>query len=151
MKNNMPVLASTFAAGIIIGAAIAWMVIKDTSAPPVIVQKGPITADTAGIRLISASTANLYFKAYLSNFISIDTLKGFTINAQQYNSMKRIEKADTSVTGFRIYLGMDNQTPVRMVVGTGSPDHDAVIYATDAPGSGPCPTNCDTESPITKK
>jgi hypothetical protein len=150
MNNKITISVLTFVAGAIIGAIIVWMLNKNTSrqidTPP-----GPITADTAGMHLIPKTVANTYFKAYLTSFLSIDTLKAFTINAQQFNAMNRIARNDSTVLGFRIYFGKNGQTPIKMVVGFGSPDHYQNIYVTRDEGSGPCPIACDYESTIMEK
>ena len=108
------------------------------------------SALNVGIYQIDTTTANDYFKAYFAA-PWVDSLKAFTINRHQFNAMKLIAENDTSVHGFRIYMGLNGQTPVRMVVGTGSPDKLNTIYVTDNVESGPCPDICDNESPIIDK
>ncbi len=108
--------------------------------------------DTTAIHHIGVKKANTLFKAYLANtpFVT-DTLRAFTINMQQFDAMKLIAYRDSSVHGFRIYMGLDSLTPVRMVVGTGSPDKTDQIYQTTDACSGPCPHICDESSPIMEK
>jgi hypothetical protein len=152
MKNKFIMLLLALIAGVIIGAAIVWMIFNCCC------QRGCGTGQNdnppplpPGVQLISVSTANNYFKAYLNSPISVDTLKAFSINADQFAAMKLIEASDTTVHGFRIYMGVDGQNPVRIVVGTGSPDKTNLIYATDDAGSAPCPYLCDDSSPIMDK
>jgi hypothetical protein len=135
-------------AGMVLGAVIAWMVIncccrKECPA------KTPEndTPVTLGLQQIDTVTANNYFRSYM-NSPYVDTLWGFTINSKQFSAMKLIAAGDTSVHGFRIYLGHDSLGPVRIVVGTGSPDKIGTIYVTTDEASGPCPDMCDDESPI---
>ncbi len=152
MKNKIPMLILTFVIGAVIGAAIVWMLFNCSSQNSRCGTTGSPVADTTGIQLISPKIANNYFKTYLTNFERVDTLKGFSINAEQFNAMKIIAKADSSVHGFRIYMGMkDSLTSVRMVVGTGSPDKTKSIYVTSDYNSGPCPHICDNTSDITSK
>jgi hypothetical protein len=79
---------------------------------------------------------------------TVNGLKAYTINFDQYRAMKIIAEGDTSVHGFRIYNGMDSLTPIKMVVGTGSPDKIAKIYVTTDVKSGPCPDVCDDSHQI---
>jgi hypothetical protein len=150
MKNKMTMFLLTFVAGAIIGAAIVWMLCNCCCKTSCCSQQGKEKSDTTGIREISVQTANAYFKAYLNYPISVDTMQAYSINPEQYNAMKLIAASDPTVHGFRIYNGMDSLTPVRIVVGTGSPDRTKVIYATSDAGSGLCPYICDKSSPITK-
>jgi hypothetical protein len=49
-------------------------------------------------------------------------------------------------------MGRDDKAkPVRIVVGTGSPEKTNVILVTDDAGSGPCPYWCDEDSEIMKR
>ena len=140
-----------FVAGVVIGAAILWMICnccckQSCSRTPV---PEPII-DSAAMRKVSVQQANTYFHAYFNSPVSVDSLKGFTINFQQFEAMKAIANIDSTVHGFRIYMGMDSNTPVRLVVGTGTPDHTDNIYVTSDVDSGPCPHICDDTSPITQ-
>jgi hypothetical protein len=63
----------------------------------------------AGIQQVDAVLANKFFKAYMLN-PHVDTLYGFTINAQQVAAMKLISENDPSVDGFRVYLGLTVST-----------------------------------------
>jgi len=135
-------------AGMVLGAIIAWMVFNCCCGTKCPAKPGD-TDDpvTLGYQQIDTITANNYFKAYMNN-PHVDTLWGFTINSSQFSAMKQIAEGDTSVHGFRIYMGNDSRGPVRMVVGTGSPDKVGTIYVTTDEASGPCPDMCDDESPI---
>jgi hypothetical protein len=62
--------------------------------------------------------------------------------------MKIIAARDTSVHGFRIYMGQNGKSQVRVVVGTGSPDKVDNIFVTTDEKSGPCPEVCDDENDI---
>ncbi len=153
MKNKPFLLAFTFIAGAIIGAAIFWMICNycchKTSCQKSCCEKHcAMVPDTSGIRQIDVPTANGYFRAYLKAPKGVDTLKAFTINLEQFNAMKVIAREDTSVHGFRIYMGLDIKTPIRMVVGTGSPDKTKKIIVTSDVNSGACPDICDKSSPI---
>jgi hypothetical protein len=151
MKNRTTLLLLTFAAGVIIGAVIVWMLCNCCCKTSCCSNQATFIGDPAGLKKISVTKANSFFKTYIKNPLSVDTLKAFTINAEQFNAMTMIVKADSTVHGFRIYMGADSLTPVRMVVGTGSPDKTNLIYATSDLNSGPCPHVCDKSSPIMDK
>lgn len=154
MKNKFTWMVLPFLIGLLIGGGIVWLCYcgcckkqcgrQCQGAKPASMQKD--------LKLIDASTANNYFHTYLLSPVSVDTLKAFAVNLEQYYTMGLILNADTSVHGFRIYMGADSipSNPVMMVVGTGSPDKTGKIYRTSAIGSGPCPYFCDKSSPITK-
>ncbi|MEI7661389.1 MAG: hypothetical protein WCK34_04295 [Bacteroidota bacterium] len=153
MKNKFTMLLAAFVAGAVIGVLIFWLLCCNCSKHSCCQKQCCMAPDTSGIHVITAKTANNLFKAYLasSSVIGADTLKAFTVNLQQFNAMKLIAKHDSSVHGFRIYMGMDSLTSVMMVVGTGSPDKtDYIIQTTDA-ASGPCPHVCDETSPVVEK
>ena len=141
-------LLLTFVAGAIIGAAIVWMLCNCCCKTSCCTDQSKVKSDSTGVSPISVETANAYFKAYLNSPISVDTVKAFTVNFEQYNAMKIIAAGDSTVHGFRIYMGVNGQSPVMMVVGTGSPDKVNSILSTPAKNSGPCPYACDKTSPI---
>lgn len=142
MKTKTIILP--FIAGLIAGAVITWAFYSARTTT----SESGIKADTSAIQRIPVATANQYFLAYLAHPVSLDTLKAFTISKDQLSAMKMIELGDTTVHGFRIYMGMNNAMPVKMVVGTGSPDRVSTIYLTSSKNSDPCPVLCDDESPI---
>jgi len=148
MKNKMSLLVTVFIVGALIGGAILWIscFCFNKFCPRPNHETGQ---DTTGIYRITVEKANNYFRAYMdTNTIHVDTLKAFTINSEQFVAMQLIS-SDTSVHGFRIYMGKDEKgKPVRMVVGTGSPDKVDKIYVTSDEASGPCPFSCDVSSPI---
>ena len=148
MKNKMSLLVTVFIVGALIGGTIVWMscFCFTKCCPGTTCGTG---LDTTGIYRVSVKKANNYFRAYMdTNTIHVDTLKAFTINSEQFVAMQLIS-SDTSVHGFRIYMGKDDRgKPVRIVVGTGSPDKLDKIYVTSDEASGPCPFSCDVSSPI---
>jgi hypothetical protein len=151
MKNKTTVVISSFILGVLIGGIVIWITCfkcmhcccPSTCEVPI---------DTSDISRIQQGTANSYFLNYLIHKpIHVDTLKALSISGAQFRAMKIIAK-DTSVHGFRIYMGLDKkQTPVRMVVGTGSPDKTETIYITSDEGSGLCPFICDDKSDIMQR
>ena len=160
-KPNKGIILLTFFAGLILGAALLWLLegrcCKSVCLIPEKSNTGgglsrPIFTDTTGVDTISAHTANSYFKNYYAHPDTVIGIKGFSITAKQFVAMKKIADADTSVHGFRIYFGKDAaMNPVRIVVGTGSPDKADEAYVTDAQDCGPCPNICDDSSPIIKE
>jgi hypothetical protein len=151
MKNKTTILLA-FLAGAIIGAVIVWMSCTYCCKTRCCSQQCSMVPDTTGLTLITVQQANTFFKDYMNHPDTVKrTLRAFTINYEQFRAMKIIDREDSTVHGFRIYMGMNGMTPVRMVVGTGSPDKVAYIYATTDESSGPCPDVCDDQSPIIAK
>ena len=157
MKNKFTWIIVAFIGGVLIGCAIIWICCCGCCKKSC--EKGhckvcQLDSLTTKLTRIDTITANTYYRIYHSNPDIIDTLKGFSINLEQFHAMCLILKADTSgsVHGFRIYMGADSiiSNRVMMVVGIGTPDHTGTIYSTPATGSGPCPYLCDTGSPIIK-
>jgi hypothetical protein len=158
MKNKVWIIVS-FIVGLIIGAAIVCLFCChccEKSCNSGCGGKCPMTELSKELQkepqLIDVPTANKYFHTYLSKPISVDTVRAFTINLEQFVAMGKIFKAESEVHGFRIYYGAD-PTPdslVMMVVGVGSPEKNGTIYATSSRGSGLCPTLCDYSSQIAK-
>lgn len=156
MKNNTTKMILLFLAGLIIGGAIVWLCFccccnKHCNHQGQIVKPRGMEHDPVKIDTI---VANNYFHNYMFSPVSVDTLKALAINLEQYYAMSMILDADTTVTGFRIYMGATDTTktadPITMVVGFGSPDHRDGIYSTSKAGSGTCPFICDGSSPITR-
>jgi hypothetical protein len=101
--------------------------------------------------LITADSANAYFKCYMKSPQSIAQFIAFTVNLQQLEAMQTLLAQDSTATGFRIYMGIvGDPVAVNMVVATDNAGNDNVskIYMTRA--SGPCPVLCGKDSPITK-
>ncbi len=151
MKKELIWVILAFIAGLLIGALVickCWCCCSDGCKTEVF--SDPIKAFTVP-SLITEGEANTQFHKYMENPDTIGVLKGFTINMAQYNAMGQILSADTTVNGFRIYMGADSlANRLMMVVGTGSPDKTSTIYETEAAESGPCPYVCDDASPIIK-
>lgn len=154
MKNKFTWIVLTFLIGFLIGGCIVWLCIggcckKKCDQTGEAIQLRSLQRDS---KLIDTIAANNYFHTYLLAPLSVDTLKAFAINLEQFYTMGLILNSDSSVHGFRIYMGADSipSNPVMMVVGTGSPDKIGTIYLTTSIGSGPCPYFCDKSSPITR-
>jgi hypothetical protein len=151
MKNKTTILVLTFVAGAIIGAAIVWLLCCNCCKKECVSKPPEVKFDSTGITRITAQKAKLLSQTYMFSPLTVVGLKAFTINFDQFNAMKIIAGRDSTVHGFRIYMGMDKKTPVRMVVGTGSPDKTDDIYLTDSDDSGPCPEVCDDAGPPSDK
>jgi hypothetical protein len=103
---------------------------------------------------VSATVANGYFKNYMASALSVNqVIRGFTVDKNQLEAMNNLAKENTTLQGFRIYMGKDNNAQsISIVVGVDSRGMDAVnntIYNTNSPGN-PCPPVCDVSSPIIK-
>ena len=145
MKTNKKFFtAAVFFTGLVLGISIMGL-LAFTSAPST-------PAPGPAINPVSSTDANLYFKNYLAGAATFNqVIKGFTIDKTQLNAMNIIAAENSTLTGFRIYMGKDNKSlNIAIIVGINSNGKDAVtntIYKTDAPGN-PCPPVCDATSPI---
>ena len=111
------------------------------------------SASGSGIAPISATDANQYFKNYIAGATSYNhVIDGLVIDKTQLDAMNAIAQENTSLTGFRIYFGKDNNSNnVAIVVGVNSSGKDAVgntIYNTASYSTNACPPVCDNTSPI---
>lgn len=151
MKSKFTLLLSGGIFGAIAGAAIAMLLSTCCCHRSCPTDHCVLPPDSTGLTHVDTTKANTFFKAYMLTPQSIDTLKAFSINLAQFNAMKLIMQHDSTVHGFRIYMGKDSSVNVRMVVGFGSPEKVDYIYQTSEENSGPCPDVCDLTSPIMDK
>ena len=117
----------------------------------ILVQSAKALLPKSGPLLISIDSANAYFKCYKKTPLNIDQLVAFSVNLQQLEAMQTLLAHDSTLAGFRIYMGIvGDPTNVNMVVATDKAGNDnaSEIYLTDR--AGPCPDLCDKGSPITK-
>ena len=148
-KISLPVM--TFIMGVLIGIApLAFLSFKwssDTRLPPGLTEIKPGDAN------------NLYTNHSDITGTSFTPLKGFYLDILQFYAMKELANVNTTLSGFRIYLGKESKTNDRngivgIVVGVDSHGKDAClstdkIYKTSSMKSGPCPYMCDETSQIT--
>ena len=134
----------TFSAGLLLGLSI--LVMLSFSKADVIVVGGS---------KISLQDAKAYFNRYYSQAEpNNQVIKGFALNRDQLDAMNRLLAETPSLAGFRIYMGIDNNSATMgIVVGIDNDgkDNSNSIYRTVALASGPCPTICDGSSTITAK
>jgi hypothetical protein len=115
---------------------------------------GPVSpAPAAGITPVTSTVAHGFFNNYIATATSFNqVIKGFTIDKAQLDAMNTIAKENSGLTGFRIYLGKDNNARnIGIVVGVDYLGMDAVkntIFITDSQRLSPCPPICDVSSPI---
>lgn len=143
--NKFYFTAAGFLTGLVLGISIFGLVAFKNSPD----------APGGGVGPVSSTDANTYFKNYMSSATPLNqVVKGFTIDKTQFDAMSMINQENSALTGFRIYLGKDNNArKVAIVVGVDSYGKDAVgntIYNTDSQGTNPCPPVCDASSPIIK-
>ncbi len=106
-----------------------------------------------GLVAVTVAQAQAYSMKYRSTAAPLNqVVKGFTIDKAQLEAMNSIARENAALTGFRIYMGMDdNSRKLGIVVGIDNTGRDAVantIYNTDAQNVGPCPPICDVSSPL---
>jgi len=150
MKNKASSLLSVFFAGLVVGAAVLWLIFSYLSRPEWFGTGNVPPIDTAGVVKADIAGANAVFQNYYANPDTVMAIKCFSLGKPQVNALRLIAEKHPDVHGFRIYYGIKDQRRVWILVGTGSPELTDEIYVTDDVGSGPCPDLCDTESPITK-
>lgn len=144
MKNrlfNKPFL--TFALGLLLGASLMTIYAFSGSTMP------PATSATA-ITLNDAIQLTDHFTAKAKPFQKV--LRGTAVSIEQLEAMNKIFATNPSFSGFRIYNGLTTGNQSKMiVVGIDKQGKDATgktMYSTGADGSGPCPTVCDSDSPL---
>ena len=144
-KKRITLAAMTFIMGIGVGISL-FALFSFTRTTPVPEPPQDYTS-------VSAASANGYLRSYLSAAPVINQkIKGFYLDTLQLNAMKMIFEENKKLAGFRIYIGVENRNQVGIVVGVDSQGKDATsngIYKTNSIKTGPCPYDCDVESPIT--
>jgi hypothetical protein len=146
MKTNKYLFtAVTFFTGMVVGVSIIGL-FAFTVAPAA-------SSPGGGLVAISAAQAHAYSLKFRSTAAPLNqVVKGFTIDKAQLEAMNSLVRENTALSGFRIYMGMDdNSKKLGIVVGIDNMGRDAVantIYNTDAQNVGPCPPICDVSSPI---
>ena len=106
---------------------------------------------------ITIAEANAFFLSYFTKATPIPAntvLKGIVIDKDQLNAMNSLVSGDPSINTFRLYFGRDSlQIPVALVVGVDGNGNDmtGTIYKSTLNRMGPCPSICDSNSPITRQ
>jgi hypothetical protein len=135
----------TFVSGVVIGIGTMALI------------SHPCTSDNiseAGITLIAPGDANTLVNNYAGSEDKVPTepVKGFYLDTTQLNAMRIIGRQNSSLPGFRIYLGKNSSNLIQgIVVGVDNRGMDVYtgkIYTTTSPNCGPCPWVCDVSSPI---
>ena len=145
MKNKPLAFASiTFISGIILGIfAMSLLAFTPTSSVP-----GPLPA----VSKITTTQARSWFLSYYNTAQPINAvLKGITINKEQLQALNQLSNENTGLSGFRIYMGLDEtNAKVGIVVGVNSSGNDVStsIYRSNGVNLSPCPPICDASSPI---
>lgn len=160
MKNKYTWLILGFVIGIVVSIAVCWFYCCDDFCNGCCKMAGKEKCQTVQVIdqpdfapiTISVDTAAAYFHCYMENPDTIGVFVAYNINLSQLNAMNLLRNSDSTLTGFRIYPGVfGDPTNVTIVVGVdgAGDDNTSTIYTTGAAGTGPCPTVCDAESPIT--
>jgi hypothetical protein len=145
MKNKKIIwMALPFLAGAIFGISLLGLLsFTGPSNSP-----GPNTVTAR----ISVTDAHTYFQNYYRSIsTSTSSLKGFTVDLAELTVMNSILLADPSVAGFRSYFGTDaSGTSILIICGIDANGADMTgnIYSVTTDHVGPCPPNCDVNSPI---
>lgn len=146
-KNQFTLMAVTFVSGIIIGMS-AITLFSFTS-------RSPVPASLSAVSKISVTDAKVLFKTYYDKTPPVNAVvKGFSITKEHLAALNNLSNENPALTVFRIYMGYDASAGnVGLVVGVNGSGQDITtsIYRAAAGGSGPCPTVCDANSPITAR
>lgn len=144
-KNQFTLMAVTFLSGVILGIAALGLYSFTATGPDPAFQLQNVTK-------ISAKDAQTLIKNYAGSAVATNgVVKGFALNRDQLAGMNQLAKENPALTGFRVYLGFDdNSNTVGIIVGINSSGQDVTssIYRSVARGSGPCPTICDGASSL---
>jgi hypothetical protein len=141
-KNGFLLPVATGAIGILIGAIGMFFVFRSTPELFSISKPCPPTLTEQQV------------STYMSNFQSVarpyqDTLKGFTIDLQQFDAMNCLLVKNSQLAGFRVYFGIDAAgANTTMVVGMDNTGNDVrtMFYNVSQRFSGPCPPICDANT-----
>lgn len=146
MKYKSTIMVIVFVIGSIVGGAFTSIFL--CHCPDKLVAYPP-TYEKLGIK-----KANSYFRSYNINPLTVEHFRGYTISRDCYQKMKDL---DTDIhgncDGFRLYMGNDGVSDVIMIVPTAAGSDlikENFIYSLSRKGTGPCPTVCDEQSPVTK-
>jgi hypothetical protein len=146
-KNQFTLIAATFITGIIIGMSAITLFSFTSSSP--------VPASTPPVSKISVTDAKVFFKTYYDKTPPVNAvIKGFSITKEHLAALNNLSNENPALTAFRIYMGYDASAGnIGLVVGVDGSGQDITtsIYRAAAGSSGPCPTVCDANSPITSR
>ena len=105
--------------------------------------------------IVKANVAHASFIRYYDQADTLNArLKGFMIDNSQFLVMKQLAENNSSLYGFRMYMGIDDaNSKVCLLVGVDAEGKDitSAIYSVLTERMGPCPNICDDTSPITSE
>jgi len=133
----------TFVAGAIFGVSI-FVLLSFASGP-----NAPAALPLGSA--IPLDSAKVYVQKFRQHYPN--ALKAIAIDKDQYNAMVTLLTSTPGLAGFRVYSGEDfSHGKVAIVVGMTSTGTDITtagqIYLTNIKNAGPCPTLCDSGSPL---
>jgi len=81
-----------------------------------------------------------------------EVFKGFAVNLDQLAAMNKIYQQNQVISGFRLYSGEtrsgDKKSIIVGISANGKDETSGAIYSAPVRDSGPCPTVCDSYSPL---
>ncbi len=134
----------TFSAGIFFGISLfTFYAFMNKSAIP----------QTGRIEKVDLTSATQLTKNYTAVAKPMNKVfRGFAVDTDQLEAMNRILKDNPGFSGFRIYIAETARgVEKRIVVGVDANGKDAIsrtMYKTPVSDSGPCPSVCDSNSPL---
>jgi hypothetical protein len=135
---------------LLIGVIIGILIMYFSGFKPGSCCSGFCTTGLPPVRVISTKEAVAAINCYRKNPVSVDSLKGFTVNLEQLHAMNKLFMDNQKLTGFRLYFGIiGDPVDVSIVCGvTENNDQTETNYVSYSRGSGPCPHFCDTDSEL---
>ena len=140
--NNITKKGTTFITGLVIGILT-------------VISSGFITGgqSQAELQTVDLNEATRLTGNYTSSATPMNEIfKGFAVNIEMLDAMKSLYEENNKFIGFRVYMSADNKgVASNILVGINEAGKDATgntIYLTSASSGGPCPTNCDSSSPL---
>jgi hypothetical protein len=142
MKNNKILLVTSFITGLVFGISVLGL-LSFSSAP------------ASGLSPLNQETARAFIASYAADAAPSNAIvKGFTIDRVQLDAMNALIRENSSLAGFRIYLGKNaSDRKLGIVVGVDAQGRDALnntIFGTDASSVSPCPPVCDAANVLTR-
>jgi hypothetical protein len=104
---------------------------------------------------VTVAEANALFLGYFKTATKPDSpVKGFFLDRNQLEALNQLGQETPDAPGFRVYLGREKEgSLVGILVAVDKNNIDLVVkgvFKTASAVTGPCPTVCDSQSPIIK-
>jgi hypothetical protein len=112
---------------------------------------GPAPQPPACANSINVDVAHSYAQLYYNQAsVPAEKIKGFKIDNCMVNTLSFMLASNSSINGFRVYMGLNANNPCWIICGldAGGKDITSTIYTANSVTTGLCPTLCDNSSQI---